>query len=98
MSDLEEAKKIRRKALEIQEQPSLFDKYFSAPWTDPGFKGIYLLLIYLITVGIGLEALADLVTKGALFEAGLLKNILSELEYVFTVWLCLALYSATYFY
>ena len=98
MNDLEKAKELRSKVLELPERKSLFDTFLDAPWTtaDAGFKGLYMLLIYLITVGIGIEALVDLALKGNLFEPGLLHKFLHELQYVLTCWLLLSLHSLTY--
>ena len=98
LSDLERAKELKTKVLEVHDRPSLFDSFFSVPWTtaDAGFKGLYMLLVYLITVGIGIEALVDLALKGALFESNLLGRFLHEWDNLLFYWCFLCLYSSTY--
>ncbi len=99
MTDLEKANGVRKKALEVRDRPSLFDMFFNVPWstTNAEFKGFFMLMIYLITVGIGIEALIDLSLKGYMFEPGLLRGFIHQLEYAFSYWLALLLYSLTYF-
>ena len=95
MNDLEKSKELKAKASKIQERSSLFDSLFDTPWTGPdaGFKGLYMLLIYLVTVGIVIEALVDFSLKGSLFGADLLYKFLNEWQYILCIWLCLCLYS-----
>ena len=92
------ARELRIQALEVKTRSSLFDTLFAAPWNsaDTGFKGIYMLLLYLITVGIGIEALGDLSTKGQLFEPRLLMKVLFEWQYVLAYWSGLVIYSYSY--
>lgn len=88
---------LKRKSFEIIERPSLMDSLITAPWTsnEATFKGFYMLLIYLIIIGIGLEAACDQYFKGAPFDLILLYRLVNRLQEVFALWLRLCIYSLT---
>jgi len=92
-------KEIKRKSLEIVQRPSLMDSFITAPWTsnEATFKGFYMLILYLVIIGIALEALCDLYFKGSPFDPRLLNGLISRLQDVSVLWLRLCLYSLMYF-
>ncbi len=97
--DKTRARELRTRVLEVKSRSSLFDTLFAAPWNsfDTGFKGLYMLLLYLITVGIGIEALGDLARSGNLFEPRLLMRLVFEWQYVLGYWTGMLVYSYSYF-
>ena len=93
----EESKRLKEKAFEIIKRSSVMDLFVDTPWSgnNADFKGFYMLLIYLLVTGFGIEALCDLLTEGTPLRFELLYKLSDQFKYVSILWICLCLYSIT---
>ena len=96
MESLQKVNEVKKKATEILTRDSILDSYLKVPWNnEPGFKGFFVLLIFLITIGNGLEAFMDYCSKGSFFDPTLMHYIVKDLPCMATCCVYLVLYSFT---